>query len=253
MLGMLLGSVFSGLFGASSAKNATKAQTAAADKSNALQRYIFDKSVSLTDPQRRMGLGAMNALSKLYARGIPAQPSVTGNVGGIAMPKATGFNPSPGAFHADPGYKFQLTQGQQAIDRTAAARGMRMGGATMKAQMQYGQGMADQSYGNWFDRAQQNYFANYNQKYGQYIDAYNRAAGQRGDAVNVLSGLAGIGQSATQSQIGAGQAYGANAGSNILSAGQARASGYSAQNDAFQGTMNNLFQIYGMNKAGMFQ
>ena len=237
MLGMLLGSVFSGVLGASSANKAAQAQTQAAGQANETQRYIFDKSVALTEPQRQVGNNALAALASQY--GLAQAPA--GFSGGPARPDATGFNPSLSDFRADPGYQFQMDQGKQAIDRTAAARGMRMGGATMKAQQQYGQGMADQSYGNWFARMQDNYFRNYGQQYGQYADAQS-----------ALSGLAGIGQQATGQQIGAGQTYGANVGNNLMTAGQARASGYAGVNDAAQGTVNNLFSIYGMKQAGYF-
>lgn len=196
---LVAGSLASGVIGAASSNKAVKAQTQAADKSSATQRYIFDKSVALTEPQRQIGTNAMNALASMY--GLAKAPK--------------GFT----GFQADPAYQFRLGQGNQAMDRAASARGMRMGGATMKAASDYNQGMASQEYGNYLSR---------------------------------LGTLAGYGQQATGQQISAGQNYGANVSNNLMAAGQARASGYAGQNDAFQGTMNNLFQIYGMNKAGMF-
>lgn len=55
-------------------------------------------------------------------------------------------------FRADPGYQFQLQQGQQAIDRSAAARSGVNNGATLKATQRFGQGLADQQYGNYLQR-----------------------------------------------------------------------------------------------------
>lgn len=55
-------------------------------------------------------------------------------------------------FRTDPGYEFKLQQGIDAIDRSAASRGMLNSGQTLKALSEYGQGMADQSYGQYYDR-----------------------------------------------------------------------------------------------------
>lgn len=69
-----------------------------------------------------------------------------------------GYNGAPaqaaaGAqFHADPGYDFKVKSGIDAIDASAASRGMLHSGATMKALSDYGQGTADQGYGDWYAR-----------------------------------------------------------------------------------------------------
>jgi hypothetical protein len=52
----------------------------------------------------------------------------------------------------DPGYQFRLQQGEEAINRSAAARGGRLGGATLKALAGYNSGMAAQEYGAANDR-----------------------------------------------------------------------------------------------------
>ena len=107
-------------------------------------------------------------------------------------------------FRTDPGYQFAFSEGQKAIERSAAARGRLQSGATMKALTRFGQGIADQQYGEYYNR---------------------------------LSALAGIGQSATGASAAAGQNFASNYGNalqtgaqgygNALqSAGSARASGY---------------------------
>ena len=52
----------------------------------------------------------------------------------------------------DPGYQFRLQQGQQAMERAAAAQGGRLSGAQLKAAMNYNQGMASQEFGNHVSR-----------------------------------------------------------------------------------------------------
>lgn len=56
------------------------------------------------------------------------------------------------AFNTNPGYEFQQQQGLQALDRSAAARGMFQSGGAMADVLGYSQGLADQSYGSWLDR-----------------------------------------------------------------------------------------------------
>jgi hypothetical protein len=137
---------------------------------------------------------------------------------------------SGGQFNQNnPQYQFLLKQGQQALDRSAAARGMGYSGAQMKAAQQFGQGLASQQYEKEYDRAAQ--------EFGNY---YNR-----------LAALAQGGQQAatTASQLG-GQ-YGQNVGgtlgtlssqlqNNIGQLGNARASGYIGQANAITGGLQNI-------------
>jgi len=139
----------------------------------------------------------------------------------------------------NPAYQFQLKQGQQALDRSAAARGMGASGAQMKAAQQYGQGMASQ----------------------QYDKEYNRASGEFGDYYNRLAGLAQGGQQATTSLQNAGNQYATGASNtlgslggylqnNLGQAANARASGYiggaNAINGGIQGLTDNAFRLAGL-------
>ena len=53
----------------------------------------------------------------------------------------------------DPGYQFQLQQGQQAIDRASAASGRFGGGRAAQELLRQGQGLAATAYGDAFNRA----------------------------------------------------------------------------------------------------
>ena len=59
------------------------------------------------------------------------------------------------ALQADPGYQFQLQQGNQALERSLAARGLGQSGAALKAAQEYGQGLANQTYNDYFNRQAQ--------------------------------------------------------------------------------------------------
>jgi hypothetical protein len=100
------------------------------------------------------------------------------------------------AFAVDPGYQWRLSQGENALERAASARGLLGSGRYLKDAMRFNQGEASQEFGN----------------------AYNR-----------LTNLAGLGQTATQSSAdyltqganaqAAGRVGQANAWNNALGQG----------------------------------
>jgi hypothetical protein len=81
---------------------------------------------------------------------------------------------------ADPSYQFRLQQGQEALERSGAARGVTNTGGTLKDILDYGQQAASQEYGNVYGRQrdvydlnERNRFNAYQANYGNAMDAYN--------------------------------------------------------------------------------
>jgi len=107
----------------------------------------------------------------------------------------------------DPSYQFRMNEGQKAIERSAAARGIGQTGGTMKALTRYGQDAASQEYQSAYNRALSTFGAN---------------QGARQQRVGTLSGLAGFGSTAAQAS---GQnlynsaVYGGNAGIQAANVG----------------------------------
>lgn len=56
------------------------------------------------------------------------------------------------AFETSPGYQFQLEQGQQALERSAARRGMLGSGNTSLDELEYSQGLASGEWNDYLDR-----------------------------------------------------------------------------------------------------
>ncbi len=234
---MLGGSLISGLFASHSADKAADAQTAASHEANQLQRYMFNRTTQMNAHARGVGNNALSALA--YEAGIGPKPmdhnyeAVKGADGTYSVNshqfdtqkqaqnwisnRPNDFNYQ--GFQQSPGYQFRVDQGNQGIERMAAARGLRLSGSTLKAADDYNQGMASSEYGNY---------------------------------INHLQSLGGVGQTATAADTNAGQNYANAFGQNVQNAGNAQASGYMGQNNAFQGTMNNLFGGLGMAQSGMF-
>jgi hypothetical protein len=73
----------------------------------------------------------------------------------LLQPYAGGFEFTPGDLTADPGYQFQLTEGNRAADRANLARGNYYSGQALKEAQQFGQGLADTTYNTAFNRALQ--------------------------------------------------------------------------------------------------
>jgi hypothetical protein len=192
--GALLGpaaSLAGGLYGASAAKDAAATQAASADKALQLQRDMFNKVIDLNEPFRQGGVAGMNALTT--ALGV-----TPGDNSGWAMKD---FAPSD--LTTDPSYQWRLQQGQQALERSAAAKGGLSSGGFMKDLTNYAQGAASQEYGN----------------------AFNRFQTQRSAKLAPLQSLAGVGQSAAGTVGNAAQSYGNNGANLITGAGNATAAG----------------------------
>ena len=117
---------------------------------------------------------------------------------------------SPSDLVNEPGYQFELAEGNKAIDRAAGARGGRYSGATLKDLQRFGQGLAQQN----------------------YSQAYNRDALDKQRQFSMLSDNVRTGQGAT----GAASNYGiggadARAG-GIVGGQNALTSGYKGALDA---------------------
>jgi hypothetical protein len=82
----------------------------------------------------------------------------TGGTANTQAANLLGINGQPAAdtamqtFQSSPGYAFQLEQGLRGVDASAAAKGMLRSGATLKAEQTFGQGLAAQDFGNYYNR-----------------------------------------------------------------------------------------------------
>lgn len=196
-----VGAIAGGAIAASGAKSAAQAQKDAAANASNTQMQMYDQTRTDQAPWRAAGGSALNSLEGYY--GLPGANGKVDPNAGAADNKL---------IQSLPGYQFNMSQGNQAVQRNLAANGLLDSGAAQKALTQYGQGTAMQAS-------------------GQYL--------------NGLQSLAGLGQSAT-AQTGAVGANAANQiGSNQIYAGNAQASGYANQSNAINSGLSGLSGIYG--------
>lgn len=165
------------------------------------------------------GMGSVGA-ADAYGQSMVAQP------GGLYA-----------GFEQDPGYRFRQQQGEQAINRSAAARGGRMGGATMKALSEFNQGLASQEYGNFAQRQQAAAGLQSGLLQNQAGRMDQAALAAQGYRASGMSQLGGLGM-----QYGQGQAGMSAQGGQALGG---MAYGYGSQGAGIQGD-------YGNTLAGMY-
>lgn len=126
-------------------------------------------------------------------------------------------------YEQDPGYLFRLSQGEQAINRAAAARGNRFAPRTVQELTEYGQGLASQEYGN----------------------AYNRYNIDQQNVFNRLAAIAGIGQGQVAQLDMAGQQYAGNTSQNLFALANAQAAADQAARSERSSMFGNILGLAG--------
>lgn len=114
------------------AKKAGEASQNATDASIAEQQREFDQEQQNLQPWLTQGTAAENQLAAIMG--------------------LNGAAPDYSAFYNSPDYQFALQQGQQALDRGAAARGSLYSGGHEADTLAFGQGLAAQQFGNYYNR-----------------------------------------------------------------------------------------------------
>jgi len=158
---------------------------------------------------------ALQLQQRMYEEGVARQqPFLTGGTEDYNRLRALmtgGPEAAQNFLQMDPGYGFRLNEGVKALERSAAARGGLMSGATGKALQRYGQDVASQEFGNAYNRlaelAQigpaaagvmntlgQNYATGAGNIYGAMGQTAGQAQLARGSVYgNMLNQLGGIG------------------------------------------------------------
>jgi hypothetical protein len=150
----------------------------------------------------------INALNPYTSAGATAQEQLAAGIAPGGQFNKT-FQASD--LEMDPGYQFRLSEGQKALERSAAAGGSLGSGGTLKALSRYSQGVASDEDSKAFERY----------RVGQN-DAFSR-----------LNTIAGTGLQATNTGIQAGTQLVRDASGNIVHAGDTSAQfGYQGARDA---------------------
>jgi hypothetical protein len=168
------------------AEDITREQSAASQQ--AYQNYLAQAMATLS-PYQQAAQGVLPQLQQVAGERID--------------PTMTGFNFQD--YMNDPGYQFQLQQGQQGINQASAARGNFFAPATVQGLGQFQQGLAATSYQDAFNRYLQQTQGLFGQRMGGQQQLYNQLAGIYGTGANAAGQVAGM-QFGTGQQIGGSRA-----------------------------------------------
>lgn len=221
VVGSVIGGAISGSQQASAAKEAAKtqaqAQLDAQQLADQTQMTMFNKEQEDLQPYLNTGNQALGSLNAALAPG----GTLTKNF-------------SLNDLKTDPGYLFDLQQGNQAVQRSAAANGTLNSGGTLKAISNYTTGLAS----------------------NEITNAYNRYTTDQTNQFNRLSAMASLGSNAAGALTGQAQTTGAQIANTqaatTIGAGNAIAAGTvgssNAISQAITGAANNYSQYTTLNK-----
>ncbi len=134
-----------------------------------------------------------------------------------------------------PGYQFTLPQGLKATQSAAAARGLGVSGSALKGAGTYATGLADKTYLDQFNVAQQ--------RFGDVLNLNTAQQGVLQGQFNRLADIAHTGESAAAQTGVAGTSAAATGGNYLNQSGLDTAAGYTGANNAISGAANNYLAL----------
>jgi hypothetical protein len=199
--------ILGGVMQSNAAKSAAKTSAAASDRASDFQREMFERNIELNAPFREAGVNALNKL----------------------VPLTDYKNFGMSEFQQDPGYAFRMSEGMKGLERSAAARGGLLSGATLKGIQRYGQDLASQEYQN----------------------AFNRYGIERERRLGPLQSLAGVGQTTSQQLGEAGTGFANTMGNIGMNQANVQGNATMARASAYGNTLNQLSNIGGRYLGGL--
>ena len=204
-----MGGIISGIGSIIGGNQAASAAKAASDQ-QMRQYYITRQDLT---PFRDTGAAALPNLLSLAQSGP--------NAGGTDYLSAANAI-APGQFtqaelEATPGYQFTRDQGLKSVQSAAAARGLGVSGASLKGAADYATGLADKTYLDQFNVAQQ--------RFQNQINLNQAQQGNIGNQFQRLYNTANLGQTAATSTGQIGAQLAGNAGQFLTASGALQAAG----------------------------
>src|SRR5256885_1152626 len=189
------GAVVGGLIQSSGAKSAAGTQAQAGLAAIDEQRREFDIGQQNLAPYLSEGRAGLSQLN------LDTGP------GGV-LSKPFNFDPTQ-----DPGYQFRLSQGETAVESSAAAKGTQLSGATLKELLKFGSDYAS----------------------GEFNAAFSRDLATKQNVLSTDMARVGVGTGATNTSVSAGQTAATNIGNTITGTGNATAAGQVGSANAIGG------------------
>lgn len=214
-----ISNVFGASKASSAATDAAQTQANAAKYSADLQNQNLQQTRQSLQPFINSGYGAQSSLSNMLGIGTPTDG---GTYGSLTKP----FDAQTFQQYQDPGYQFQLQQGQQALQNSQAAKDGVLSGGALKDLIGFNQGMASNAYQNAF---------------GRYMSQNDATYGR-------LSNLLGVGENAAAGLGNTGAQVTSGIGNTLTSGAAAQAAGQVGSANAWTNAINNANGYYALSK-----
>lgn len=212
---VIVGSVISGAMASNAASDAAEIGAEGTRQSLAQRQKFFDITQEQLAPYRDIGEEAVTKLRDVFVRGD--------------MDK----------FYTSPEYKFNLQQGEQALERKQGVAGARYGGKSLKEATRYAQGVASNEFNN--------FFTHLNSIAGM---GENAAAGTGNAAMQTGAGMSSDIMSNTQNQMNTTMA-GAESLNNAIQGGISNYTTLKTYNDLMSKVGTQVPANVGMNPQAM--
>lgn len=215
--GAVIGGVASN---AAAGKQADAAGDAADQQSAAAAQMRAD-----LDPYNQLGVKAVNPLWNAMGYTVDQLGNPTLNPNSTLQQQ---FKFDATNLQNTPGYQFALSQGLKGTNNALAAQGLGLSGAQAKGLSQYATGLADQTYGEQYNRA---------------LSTYNTNFSAAQNNVGNLQNLLNVGQNSAAQTGQAGVQAANNAGNYLTQQGNAQAAGIAGFGNAANNGINN-YMLY---------
>lgn len=224
-MGVSAAVVGSAVVGAAASSSAAGKQSNAAGKAADQSAEAAAQIREDLSPYTQLGTDAINPLWSAMGYATDANGNQVINPNST-LQKQFSFD---GANMANtPGYQFALQQGLKGTNNALASQGLGLSGAQAKGLSTFATGLADQTFGNQYNRALSTYNTNYQ------VAANN---------VSNLQNLVNTGQNSAAQTGQAGLAAANNAGNYLTQAGNAQAAGITGVANAATSGVNN-YMLY---------
>ena len=178
-----IGSLLGGLFGSNASSKASQQYVQALQQAQKWMEGQEQQGLQNYQPYLGAGSGAATTLSSLM--GTPGQ--------GLLTPWTQQFTaPTAAQAEATPGYQFQLKQGLNAAQNSAAGNGSLLTGRTLADLNNYAQGVASTNYQDVFNNALTQYNSAYNTFLNNQNNTYARLMGLSGQGLQAAQGAGGL-------------------------------------------------------------
>lgn len=176
-------------------------------------------------PYNQLGQQAINPLWAAMGYNVDANGNAAVNPNSVLQQQ---FQFDPSKLDQTPGYQFALQQGLKGTNNALASQGLGLSGAQAKGLSTFATGLADQTYGNQYNRALSTYNTN-----------FSAAQNNVGNLQNLLN--TGQNSAAQTGQAGINAAN--NAGNYLTQQGNAQAAGIAGIGQAANSGVNN-YMLY---------